>query len=187
MLIKDTMSNFICMYLPWKPMDHKYVTNILNAVILKEKNLCNEFWGAVCNCTCWQNQVLGNIHVEGHNLGKNFPGVFSAVMSYQLCTRLSPSRKSKSFFIREHLWSWYVFPAVRIYPAIGCTCWPCMEPSGIWCHLLLKGVGTELPGTIWSLQVEGKGFSSSASVNKAFVTAVLSFLRVGVLLKWWCW
>lgn len=182
-LIKDKMSNIFYMYLTWTPIDHKYVFNILTAVILKEKNL---FCGAVFSCTCWQN--LGNIRVEGHNLGKNFPGMFSTVMPYhQLCTRHSPARKSKSFFICEHLWSWYVFPAVHVYPAFASTCWPCMEPSGRWCHLLMKGVGIALPGTMWSLLVEGKGFSSSASIYKALVTAVLSSLRVGMLLKWWCW
>lgn len=90
--------------------------------------------------------------------------------------------QSKTFFICEHLWSWCVFPAVCVFPAIGSTCWSCREPSGRWCHLLLKGVGTALPGTMWSLQVESKVLSSAASVYKAF--ALLSCLPLESVCSW---
>lgn len=116
------------MWLPWTPI---YMSNILGAAILKKKLFRINFL-VLCVTVpdtylalwaWWQNQVLGNIPVEGHTLGKSFPGAFNAGTSHQHRTWHSPARTKLDFL---DLWTSFI--------SLCSSCCSCV--SSHWKHML---------------------------------------------------
>lgn len=154
MLNKETVSNFIFTYLPWTPIHHKYVIiytisihhNILTAVILKDR-----LFAMIFLVLCITVHMLTKPSPWKHLLKVVTLGRISQECLVLWCLTSSAPGTCQD---QARLSSFVNIFDLMFFLLFGCIqplvvhVDPCMEPFGRWCHLLLKGVGTALTGTV---------------------------------------